>query len=201
MEKFFNSFLKIPQPLQDNPSRYSKSIKRKNYFSERMDRYLRSDALTKRLKDPDLSPLIRIAQAPRPCMLRSAAGTTRILVPGRHWTARPSRPDSAFVRRQIPKHPIRKILLDYGTDPNSKDIGGRTPLSWAATPALVYGRIIEPRRIFPRLASANVDVIACLVVNGAEINCEDYEKRTPLIWVMTHIFIDTTQILSGLEAQ
>ena len=30
---------------------------------------------------------------------------------------------------------------------------------------------------------------------------EDYEKRTPLIWTMTHIFTDTTQTLSGQDAQ
>lgn len=38
-------------------------------------------------------------------------------------------------------------------------------------------------------------MIACLLVNGAEIDSEYYEKRAPLIWAMTHIFTNTTQTL------
>ena len=201
LEEFFSDFLKIPQPLQDDPSRFSKPAERKEYFRQRMDKYLRNDALIKRLKDPGLSPVLRIARTPgHACfealqvLLESMSLEVIELRDHRGRTA-------LSYAAELQSIQYTKLLLDYGADPNSKDIGGRTPLSWAVTPGLVYGRIIGPRRIFPRLASANVDVIACLLVNGADINSEDYEKRTPLIWAMAHIFTDTTQTLSGQDAQ
>lgn len=201
LEEFFNDFLKISQPLQDDPSRFSKSVERKEYFRERMDRYLRNDALIKRLKDPDLSPLLHIVQAPgHACFEALQVLLESMSLEDIELRDRRGRTALSYAA-ELQSIQYTKLLLDYGADPNSKDIGGRTPLSWAATPGLVYGRIIGPRKIFPRLASANVDVIACLLVNSAEINSEDYEKRTPLIWAMTYISTNTTQTLSGQEAQ
>lgn len=201
LEEFFNDFLRIPQPLQDDPSRFSKPAERKEYFRQRMGKYLRNDALIKRLKDPDLSPLLRIAQAPgHACFEALQVLLESMSLEDIDLRDRRGRTALSYTA-ELQSIQYTKLLLDYGADPNSKDISGRTPLSWAVTPGLVYGRIIGPRRIFPRLASANVDVIACLLVNGAESNSEDYEKRTPLIWAMVHIFTDTTQKLSGQEAQ
>lgn len=123
-----------------------------------------------------------------PCTFWSTSSITGIDASEGHWTARLSRPDDAA---NFKASNTQKLLLDYGADPNSKDIGDRTPLPSATTPGLVYGRIIGPQKTFP----ANVDMIACLLVNGAEIDSEYYEKRAPLIWAMTHIFTNTTQTL------
>lgn len=201
LEQFFNDFLQIPQPFQDDPSQFSKPAERKQYFRERMDKYLKNYALIKRLKDPGLFPLLRIAQAPGHACFEALQVLLESMsledIELRDHSGRTALSYAA----ELQSIQYTKLLLDYGADPNSKDIGGRTPFSWAVTPGLVYGRILGPRRIFPRLASANVDVIACLLLNGADINSEDHEKRTPLIWAMTHIFVDTTQALSAQNAQ
>jgi ankyrin repeat protein len=58
---------------------------------------------------------------------------------------------------------VVKLLLEKGADVDSKDMGGRTPLSWAAR-------------------NGHEAVVTLLLEKGADVHSKDKDGRTPLSW-------------------
>jgi len=88
---------------------------------------------------------------------------------------------------------IATILLDVGADINSQDEGGNTPLFFAAAGALEVLEWFIKKGANPHLRNAagqtalhqarDVQNMECLIQSGADVNAQDNDGNTPLLWI------------------
>jgi ankyrin repeat protein len=81
-----------------------------------------------------------------------------------------------------------KCLLGKAAKNDLQDSGGRTPLSWAATAG-------EPDHFLPNTKEAIKELLAA----GANINAEDWKKRTSLAWATIKGNKATTELLLSVD--
>ncbi|KQC02799.1 hypothetical protein AQF98_04285 [Pedobacter sp. Hv1] len=69
-----------------------------------------------------------------------------------------------------------KLLLDFGSNPNSKDHNGITPLAFVA----------EPQSIKEPSAQKRLDIAKLLLLHGADVSIDDHYHNTPLSAAVFH---------------
>ncbi|KAF4225592.1 hypothetical protein CNMCM6457_008014 [Aspergillus fumigatiaffinis] len=177
--------IELFKAIQSLESKRVRKGARKRDIMNRIEKWLEDDSLSPNFFINGLSPLVVAARMPiEPWILEALLQHSQIEV---NMTDTEGRSALSYAA-EFQQIRSLKSLLGKSAKHDLQDNGGRTPLSWAAT----------PRGSEYSLPHAE-EVIQQLLAAGADVNSEDWEKRTPLAWATIEGNKTTTELLLSVD--